>query len=163
MWMEHDRLEKSQNVSALIADFKPDRFEGFKETLGKNQVNSQTSYQVIFTMKQHSLPSYPSVITEQEWREVAEFDSIGYCASPHLKSQYPQKEAAAQPPTPQGEVSFDFVASNRTIKPSTKHVTHRNNLHRPRRNRPILQQTPKNDIHTHKSNYRKKSPELPSS
>jgi len=112
MWMEHDQIrEIKRMLRALIEDFKPDRFEGFKETLWEESSELANKLSGHFYKENNILfPAALSVITEQEWSEVrAEFDSIGYCCfTPPEITVPPKKEAAAQPPTPQGEVSFDF-------------------------------------------------------
>ena len=112
MWMEHNQIrEIKKRLRALIADFRPEGFEGFKQALWEesNELVNKL-YNHFYKENNILFPVALSAITEQEWGEIQEeFDSIGYCSfTPPQLTVPPKKEGAAQPTAPEGAVSFDF-------------------------------------------------------
>lgn len=112
MWMEHDQIrEIKKRLQALIADFRPEGFEGFKQALWEESNELVNKLYSHFYKENNILfPAALSVITEQEWGEIREeFDSIGYCCfTPPQLTVPPKKEGVAQLTAPEGAVSFDF-------------------------------------------------------
>jgi len=116
MWMEHNQIrEIKKKLQALIKDFKPEGFEGFKQELWDASKELATKLSSHFYKENNILfPASLSVITEQEWVDIrGEFDNIGYCCfTPPELIAAPKETAQAQPKVPTGEVTFDFGSLN---------------------------------------------------
>jgi PAS domain S-box-containing protein len=114
MWMEHNQIrETKKKLQSLIAGFKPEAFESFKQELWDTSKDLSNKLSSHFYKENNILfPAALSVITEQEWVEVREeFDSIGYCCFTPPELTGPQKKEAQPQPQMQAQtetVPFDF-------------------------------------------------------
>lgn len=119
MWMEHNQIrETKKKLQTLIAEFKPEEFEHFKQELWDTSKDLNNKLSSHFYKENNILfPAALSVITEQEWADIREeFDNIGYCCfTPPELTKAPKKEVVQpQPQTEAGTVAFDFGSLSAT-------------------------------------------------